>query len=106
MLLEKVEVFHGRVEQGGILPGEGEYPLVTARAVAPLAKMVSLCAPLLARGGLLAAFHGEKVYAALKMAGEEIEGHRLRVERVIPYTLPKKKTQRHILLLGRKKGHF
>ena len=99
--LEEVDIFHGRMERVFTPAKKPGYPLVTARAVAPLGKMVSWCAPMLARGGLLVAFQGETVDAALNEARNEIDGRRLSVERIIPYTLPRKKGRRHILLLRR-----
>jgi 16S rRNA (guanine527-N7)-methyltransferase len=96
--LTQAEVFHGRVEREGLLPAEEGYPVVTARAVAPLARTVAWCARHVANGGLLAAFHGKAAETALR---EAMDAHGFTVERIVPYRLPGKTDRRHILLLRR-----
>ena len=53
---DRVSVVRGRAEDGVVAPAE----IVTARAVAPLEKLIRWCWPLVAPGGQLIALKGEK----------------------------------------------
>lgn len=55
--LKNTQVFHGRAEA---LFGKRKFDFVTARAVAPLMKLVKLAIPLLKNQGFLLALKGEK----------------------------------------------
>lgn len=59
----KIELVRGRAEE---LPGKATFDVVTARALAPLERLVGWAAPLLGSGGQLVALKGSS-------AGEEIE---------------------------------
>lgn len=55
--LANAEVWHGRAEE---MPPERRWPVVTARAVAPLAELLPVTLPLLDRGGVLYAIKGQR----------------------------------------------
>jgi len=67
--LENVEIFHGRAEE---LTGKAKFDIVTARAVAPLEKLVKLAMPLLRPYGFLLALKGEKANTELNEALAQI----------------------------------
>jgi 16S rRNA (guanine527-N7)-methyltransferase len=72
---EQVRVLRGRAEDPAIVEAAGAAPWVTARAVAPLDRLVRWCLPLLATDGRLALLKGAS-------AAEEIEAHRYALARV------------------------
>jgi 16S rRNA (guanine527-N7)-methyltransferase len=77
-LADRVRVIRGRAEDAAVIDTVGSSPFVTARAVAPLDKLVRWSFPLLQPGGTLLAMKGST-------AEEEIAAHRpllkhLRVE--------------------------
>lgn len=97
--LEGVRVFHSRLEEASpALDAEG-YPMITARAVAPLPKVIPWCAPHLSEGGILVNVQGDRVRETLRAARRAMEEHRLELREIIPYTLPGKESRRHIVLL-------
>lgn len=57
---EQVDVVRGRAEDPGTVLGTGTSRVVTARAVAPLDRLVRWCLPLLDDGGVLLALKGER----------------------------------------------
>jgi 16S rRNA (guanine527-N7)-methyltransferase len=57
---ETVHVVHGRAEDPKVREAVGETGWVTARAVAPLERLVRWCVPLLRPGGTLLAIKGEQ----------------------------------------------
>ena len=67
--LENVEIFHGRAEE---IVGKAKFDIVTARAVAPLEKLVKLAMPLLRPHGFLLALKGEKANTELNEALAQI----------------------------------
>jgi 16S rRNA (guanine527-N7)-methyltransferase len=58
--LENVRVIAQRAEEWAAADGRGTYEAATARAVAPLAVLVEYAAPLLADGGVLVAWKGQR----------------------------------------------
>jgi 16S rRNA (guanine527-N7)-methyltransferase len=58
-LAERVRVIRGRAEDQTVIAQAGGAPVVTARAVAPLDRLVRWAAPLLAPGGSLVALKGD-----------------------------------------------
>jgi 16S rRNA (guanine527-N7)-methyltransferase len=74
-LSEQVRVFTGRVEDPSITGAVGGAAWVTARAVAPLDRLVRWCLPLLESGGTLLAIKGAN-------AATEIREHTRAVERL------------------------
>lgn len=67
--LENVTVVRGRAES---LSGDVTVDVVTARAVAPLAQLAGLAAPLLRRGGMLLALKGQSAADELASATSEL----------------------------------
>jgi 16S rRNA (guanine527-N7)-methyltransferase len=60
--LDGVTTLHARAEEAGRMPGHAAaYDLVTARAVAPLEKLLPWCAPFVRPGGLVVALKGASV---------------------------------------------
>ncbi|MGH3628853.1 MAG: 16S rRNA (guanine(527)-N(7))-methyltransferase RsmG [Sciscionella sp.] len=70
----EVRVIHGRAEDRTVLDLVGSALWVTARAVAPLDRLVAWCLPLLAPGGRLLAIKG-------RSATQELAAHRDAVRR-------------------------
>jgi 16S rRNA (guanine527-N7)-methyltransferase len=100
--LKGVTVIHGRIEERspGLLPGG--YPLITARALAPLDRTIALCDPFLSAGGGLIGYLGKGAEKLLADNAAVLRTHRLSVIRKIPYRLPGKKTDRMIVFLSSK----
>lgn len=73
-LADRVRVIHGRAEQPEVVAEIGGVGRVTARAVAPLDRLVRWCLPLLAPGGHLLAIKGAS-------AAREIANHRAAIRR-------------------------
>jgi 16S rRNA (guanine527-N7)-methyltransferase len=65
-LAARVRVVRGRAEDSAVVAVVGESQWVTARAVAPLDRLVGWCLPLLAGGGHLAALKGSSARAEIK----------------------------------------
>jgi 16S rRNA (guanine527-N7)-methyltransferase len=73
-LADRVRVIHGRAEDVGTVTKAGSSQWVTARAVAPLDRLVRWCMPLLRPGGHLLAMKGAS-------AIDEVTRHRQAVRR-------------------------
>lgn len=71
--LTGVRVVRGRAEDGAVRRTLGRFPVVTARAVAPLGRLAGWCLPLLAPGGQLLALKGSSAEAELAAAGGELQ---------------------------------
>jgi 16S rRNA (guanine527-N7)-methyltransferase len=71
----QVEVVHGRAEDGEVRASVGGAPWVTARAVAPLDRLVRWCVPLLKPGGSLLAVKGAQAEA-------EMQAHKATIRRL------------------------
>ncbi len=67
--LERVTVVRGRAEEGPVRRELGGADVVTARAVAPLDRLVGWCLPLLRPGGRLLAMKGSTAAEELAAAG-------------------------------------
>jgi 16S rRNA (guanine527-N7)-methyltransferase len=74
-LTSSVHVVHGRAEDPAILAMVGDAPWVTARAVAPLDRLVRWCLPLLHPGGTLLAIKGAQ-------AESELDAHKAAIGRL------------------------
>jgi 16S rRNA (guanine527-N7)-methyltransferase len=66
---EMVRVVHGRVEDPAVRTKVGEAAWVTARAVAPLERLMRWCVPLLRPGGTLLAIKGEQADVEVDRVG-------------------------------------
>jgi 16S rRNA (guanine527-N7)-methyltransferase len=73
-LEDAVRVVRGRAEDAGTIEAVGEVAWVTARAVAPLDRLVKWCLPLLHAGGTLLAVKGAQ-------ADDELATHRTAIRR-------------------------
>jgi 16S rRNA (guanine527-N7)-methyltransferase len=65
-LVGSVRVVHGRAEDQAVRSQVGDAKWVTARAVAPLDRLVRWCLPLLRNGGTLLAMKGERAKSELR----------------------------------------
>jgi len=65
-LAEAVRVIHGRAEDRAVRSVVGDATWVTARAVAPLDRLVTWCVPLLRPGGTLLAMKGAQAEAEVE----------------------------------------
>ena len=70
---DRVTVIRGRAEDGAVPPAE----IVTARAVAPLERLVRWCWPLVKPGGKIIALKGEKAQQEIDDAGPTLRKLRL-----------------------------
>lgn len=79
---ERVRVIRGRAEDH-----RETYDVVTARAVAPLTRLLGWCLPLVRRGGRLVAMKGESAEAELSEATKDLRAADLRgsIEVATPY---------------------
>jgi len=101
--LKRIEAYRGRAEKRTDLPTLLPfYNIVTARALAPLRKTLSICSSYLEPGSLLVTFKGSRVDQEIKDSEELIEGLHFRISKKIPYTLPETEGKRCLLIL--KKG--
>lgn len=78
-LATPVTVHHGRAEELARGPLRGSFPVVTARAVAPLDRLVTIAEPFLAVGGALHALKGGRWQEELEAARAVIVAAGLRV---------------------------
>lgn len=74
-----VRVHHGRAESLANGPLASQFDIVTARAVAPLERLVPWAVPFMARGGTLHAIKGERWPSELAAAASSIGRHGLTV---------------------------
>lgn len=72
---ERVRVVRGRVEDPEVVAAVGDADWVTARAVAPLDRLVAWCLPLLRPGGSLLALKGERAKDELAEHASTIRRH-------------------------------
>lgn len=77
----KVTVHNGRAEDLAAGPLRGRFPVVTARAVAALPRLVELCAPFLTVDGEIHAIKGERWAEEVTDSKSEMRRWRLRVVR-------------------------
>lgn len=100
--LTDIDVIKGRIEQNGNGLRQGEFPLITARAVAGLGQTLAWCVQYLRQGGLLVSFLGPHVDERLKENKGAMESHGVDIYKMIPYFLPGKKTKRHTVIFRKK----
>jgi len=95
-------VHHGRAESLAKPPLSGSFDVVTARAVAPLSRLVGWCAPYLRPGGTLHAIKGERWEQELEEARSAITAAGLTVQR-LPETADRAEGDLRplVLILGR-----
>jgi len=73
--LPGVRVVRGRAEDGSVRRSIGRFPVVTARALAPLGRLAGWCLPLVAPGGQLLAVKGSSAEAELEAAADDLRAH-------------------------------
>ena len=87
--LDAVNTLHGRAEEAGRLPGHmAAYDVVTARAVAPLDRLLPWCAPFARPGGVIVALKGASVAEELGSARQVARRLRLTLLPSVAVTLP------------------
>ena len=104
--LDGVEIVHARAEQAAKEAGlVGQFDLVTARAVAPLERLLPWLAPFVAPGGLAVALKGAGVAEELGSARPAARawGLTLRPLVAVPLLEAEEPTVRQIVVASRKK---
>jgi len=100
--LKDITAFQGRAEKPEALPALFQgYDIVTARALAPLAKTIGICFPHIRPGGLLVTFKGSDIHREIADSYAVIEDFGLRIETKAAYRLPGTRGERHLLILKR-----
>ncbi|MGD2125215.1 MAG: 16S rRNA (guanine(527)-N(7))-methyltransferase RsmG [Desulfobacteraceae bacterium] len=100
--LKEVKVIRGRIEKDeNNLHGDG-YHIITARALANLGQTIVWCTPLLCPDGLLVSFLGPRAKEEIEATRAVMEGHGLRVHKMIRYFLPGKEAERNIVLFEKR----
>ncbi len=100
--LTGIEVIRGRIERDASLLPLNCYPLITARALAPFSRTVSLCSALLCAEGLLICYLGEHVRDLIEESLPVLDKEAMEVQEIIPYSLPGRKGQRNVVMLRKK----
>ncbi|MBE9521581.1 MAG: 16S rRNA (guanine(527)-N(7))-methyltransferase RsmG [Proteobacteria bacterium] len=98
--LTGIAAYEGRAEKrstpSGLFPS---YDVVTARALAPLRKTVSICSPYLTQGSILVTFKGSKVNKEIQDSEGLLEELHLRLSKKISYRLPETGGSRYLVIL-------
>lgn len=100
--LKHILVIRGRIEKDKGRFRKGEFPLITARALARLGQTLIWCVPYLCRGGLLVSFLGPRAKEVLKENREIMQNQGIVLQETIPYFLPEKKTQRNTVIFRKR----
>lgn len=100
--LKGIEVMKGRIEKDGDKLHPHGYNLITARALAPLGQTIAWCAPFLSPSGLLVSFLGERAEDVVEENRQMMEAHHLIIYKMIPYSLPGKRSQRRTIIFEKK----
>jgi len=96
--LYEIEVMRGRIEKDGSTLSPEGYHVITSRALAPLPQTLAWCVPYLISGGLIVNFQGSQFAKVLEESADIIKEHGLFLYKSVPYKLPGKDPQRHILI--------
>jgi 16S rRNA (guanine527-N7)-methyltransferase len=99
--LSGIVVLRGRIEKDKHLLRPEGYEVITARAVANLRQTLMWCTPYLAPEGMIVNFQGSQFEKALRESSKIMQKEHLSLFKSIPYTLPGKNSQRHLLLFIR-----
>lgn len=103
--LYEIEVMRGRIEKDGSILSPKGYHIITARALAPLTQTLAWCAPYLMPGGLIVNFQGSQFAKVLEESADIIKEYTLFLYKSVPYKLPGKDSQRHILIFMKHRDH-
>jgi len=96
--LRRIDVIRGRIEKDGSRLHPEGYHIITARALAHLPQALKWCAPHLISGGMIINFQGSRFDNVLEESSDVIKKHCLILDKSIPYSLPGKDSQRHLLI--------
>ncbi|MBW1714583.1 MAG: 16S rRNA (guanine(527)-N(7))-methyltransferase RsmG [Deltaproteobacteria bacterium] len=98
--LTGIAAYQGRAENSftpsGLFPS---YDVVTARALAPLRKTVSICSPYLTQDSILVTFKGSKVNKEIQDSERLLEELHLGLSKKISYRLPETGGSRYLVIL-------
>jgi len=98
--LKGIEAYRGRAEKWADPPTLFHfYDIVTARALAPLKKTISLCSSYFEPGSLLVTFKGSKVEQEIEDSHRLMEQLNLRISKKVSYCLPGIEGKRYLLIL-------
>ena len=98
--LTGIAASHGRAEERAPRPGLlSHYDMVTARALAPLKKTISLCYPYIREGGLLITYKGSRVNDEIQESAGSFEELHLLIDKVVPYSLPEIEGQHYLVIV-------
>ncbi len=97
--LGKMEVIQGRIEKGAAVFPVDCYPVITTRALAPFPQTLRWCSPLLCGNGMLVCYLGEHALEEVESGEGAAREGGLRVEKILPYSLPGKKGRRYVVML-------
>jgi len=98
--LTGIAAYQGRAEKGPILSGLfPSYDVVTARALAPLGKTVSICSPYLKQGSILVTFKGSQVNKEIQDTERLLEELHFTMSKRVPYRLPETGGSRYLIIL-------
>lgn len=104
--LEGIKAYKGRAEKGADLTTlRSTYDIVTARALAPLKKTISICSPFLEPGSLLVTFKGSRVDREIEESEPIMRDRGLSMSNRIPYTLPETAGKRYLVILQKGKSN-
>ena len=102
--LKGIEAYKGRAEKRADLPTLFHfYDIVTARALAPLEKTISICSAYLESDSLLVTFKGSRVDQEVEDSQRLMEELHFRISRRIPYNLPGTEGKRYLLILKKER---
>jgi len=99
--LDTVRVQEARIEDLTPAPAHGGYHVVTARAVAPLEKIIGWCAPHLHPDGRMFCFQGDRPDRVITRSRQAMTDAGLRIRERVAYHLPGDRPLRHLLILSR-----
>jgi 16S rRNA (guanine527-N7)-methyltransferase len=97
--LNNIEIINGRIEKNGFKLHPEGYNVITARALAPLERIIGWCSPFLSSEGIIIGFLGSKAKISLQKSRYAMENNSLMVDRLIPYSLPGMRSGRTLAVL-------
>lgn len=100
--LHSIDVIRGRIERDRDLLHPNGYDTVTVRAFAGLEDTIKLCSPFITPGGKLFLFMGRHAEDELSKNRTGIDECSLVVNEIVPYSIPGKKSLRHIILFNKR----
>ncbi|MEO7716941.1 MAG: 16S rRNA (guanine(527)-N(7))-methyltransferase RsmG [Capsulimonas sp.] len=101
LALKNVDILHARAEDAAKeMDHAHAYDVVTARAVAPMAKLIPWTAPFVISGGVLVAMKGSNVDEEMAEGRVAAKNYGIKLEKPVALTLPEaeEETERKIVL--------